>query len=135
MLNKILILYKYILYKLGFNKDYLSLKNVRDYQKALLSYNENLNMFMSQAGKKFKPINEGVVKMSKLTTKQRKKLPKSDFALPSKRKYPVNDKSHAKNAMARASEMEHKGKISKGTQSKIDSKARKVLKGKTPKAK
>lgn len=73
--------------------------------------------------------------MSKLTTKQRKKLPKSEFGLTKSRKYPMPDKSHAKNAMARASEMEGKGKISKSTEKKIDAKARKVLKGKTPKTK
>jgi hypothetical protein len=66
--------------------------------------------------------------MAKLTAKSRNKLPKSEFALPKERKYPVNDKAHAKNAKARASEMEHKGKISKSTEKKIDSKANKVLK-------
>ncbi len=65
--------------------------------------------------------------MSKLTTKERKKLPASEFALPGSRKYPVQDAAHAKNAKARASEMEHKGKISAATKSKIDSKANKVL--------
>ena len=47
--------------------------------------------------------------MSKLTTKQRKALPTKDFAVPSKRKggkggYPIPDKSHARNALARVSE-------------------------------
>jgi hypothetical protein len=65
--------------------------------------------------------------MSKLTTKARNKLPKSEFALPGERKYPMPDKAHAKNAKARASEMEHKGKISAATKSKIDAKANKVL--------
>ena len=71
-------------------------------------------------------------KMSKLTTKARKKLKPKEFALPKSRKYPMPDKSHAANAKARASEMEHKGKISKATEEKIDAKANKVLK---PKAK
>jgi len=48
--------------------------------------------------------------------------------LPGARKYPINDKSHARNAKARASEMEHKGKIGKATENKIDAKANKVLK-------
>lgn len=65
--------------------------------------------------------------MSKLTTKARNKLPKTEFALPSERKYPLNSKSHARNAKARASEMEHKGKISPSTKAKIDAKANKVL--------
>lgn len=42
--------------------------------------------------------------MAKLSTKQRNKLPKSDFAEPGDRKYPVEDKSHAKNALARVSQ-------------------------------
>lgn len=68
--------------------------------------------------------------MAKLTSKKRNSLPKNEFAMPAERKYPMPDKSHAKNAKARASEMEHKGKISKSTESKIDAKANKVL-GKT----
>lgn len=40
--------------------------------------------------------------MAKLTTKQRNKLPSSAFAEPGKRKYPINDKSHAKAALSRA---------------------------------
>ena len=69
-------------------------------------------------------------KMSKLTTKARKRLKPKEFALPKSRKYPLNDKTHAANAKSRASEMEHKGKISKETEEKIDAKANKVLKGK-----
>lgn len=37
------------------------------------------------------------------TIKKRSKLPKSDFAVPSKRKFPIPDISHARNALARAS--------------------------------
>jgi len=40
--------------------------------------------------------------MAKLTTKARKALPKSEFALPSERKYPVDTKARAANAKARA---------------------------------
>lgn len=42
--------------------------------------------------------------MAKLTAAQRNALPRSDFAQPSKRKYPINDKSHARNALARVSQ-------------------------------
>jgi len=42
--------------------------------------------------------------MSKLTTKKRNKLPESKFAGPD-RSYPVNDKAHASNAKARATQM------------------------------
>jgi hypothetical protein len=65
--------------------------------------------------------------MAKLTEKDRKKLPKKMFAMPGERKYPINDKTHARNAKARASEMENKGKISESTKAKIDAKANKVL--------
>lgn len=41
--------------------------------------------------------------MAKLTAKARKALPKSDFAVAGG-KYPVEDKSHARNALARVSQ-------------------------------
>lgn len=73
--------------------------------------------------------------MAKLTTKKRNNLKKSSFALPSKRKYPVNDRSHAANAKARAQQQYDKGKMSKATLQKIDAKANKVLKKTAPKNK
>lgn len=47
--------------------------------------------------------------MAVLTTKQRKAMPSKSFALPSKREggkggYPISDKSHARNALARVSQ-------------------------------
>lgn len=42
--------------------------------------------------------------MAKLTSKQRKALPKSAFAEPVKRAYPIQDASHARNALARVSQ-------------------------------
>jgi hypothetical protein len=66
--------------------------------------------------------------MAKLTAKKRNALPKSDFAGPG-RSYPVNDKAHARNAKARASEMENKGKLSASSKAKIDAKADRVLDG------
>jgi len=39
-----------------------------------------------------------------LTTKKRKALPTSDFAIPGRRAYPVNDASHARNALSRVSQ-------------------------------
>lgn len=68
--------------------------------------------------------------MTKLTSKTRAKLPKSNFGMPSERKFPMPDKNHARNAKARASEMENKGKISSSTKSKIDAKADKILNNK-----
>lgn len=40
--------------------------------------------------------------MSLLTSRQRKDMPRSEFALPGGR-YPINDPSHARNALARVS--------------------------------
>ena len=41
--------------------------------------------------------------MAKLKASKRNSLPKSSFALPGKRAYPIHDRSHAANALARAS--------------------------------
>ena len=72
--------------------------------------------------------------MAKLTARQRKKIPSSDFGLPKERKYPIQDRSHAINAKARATQMVKKGKLSKAQEEKIDRKANKLLgKKKTPK--
>lgn len=67
--------------------------------------------------------------MAKLTSKSRNKLPKSDFGLPGVRKYPMEDKNHARAAKSRASEMEHKGKLSPSSKALIDAKANRVLDG------
>jgi hypothetical protein len=67
--------------------------------------------------------------LAKLSSSARKALPKAEFAGPD-RSYPVPDKSHARNAKARASEMERKGKLGRGEEKRIDAKADKVL-GKT----
>lgn len=66
--------------------------------------------------------------MSKLTYKARKKLPTGKFALPGERKYPVEDKAHARNAKARASQQYNKGNLSKAEEEKVFRKADKVLK-------
>jgi len=60
--------------------------------------------------------------VAKLTSSQRKALPKSAFAGPG-RSYPVPDKSHAKFAKAMASRAVNKGTMSKSTEAKIDKKA------------
>lgn len=65
--------------------------------------------------------------MTKLTSRARNSLPKSDFALPGERKYPMPDRSHAINGKARAQQQYDKGNISRGTLSKIDAKANKKL--------
>lgn len=65
--------------------------------------------------------------MSKLTTKERKAIPKKEFGLPGEKKYPMPDKSHAANAKARATQMEKKGKLSESSKEKIDAKANRIL--------
>jgi hypothetical protein len=42
--------------------------------------------------------------MAKLTAKKRNNLSTGQFAIPSQRKYPINDISHARNALARVSQ-------------------------------
>ncbi len=39
--------------------------------------------------------------MAKLSSSKRNKMADSTFAIPSKRAYPINDVSHARNALAR----------------------------------
>jgi hypothetical protein len=65
--------------------------------------------------------------MAKLTTATKKKEPSKEFGLPEQRKYPMPDASHARNAKARASQMEHEGRLSVSDKKKIDAKADKVL--------
>ena len=66
--------------------------------------------------------------MAELKAKTRNTLPKSDFAEPDKRAYPIEDKAHARNAKARASQAVKAGRMSKAEEAKIDEKADKVLK-------
>lgn len=72
--------------------------------------------------------------MARLTTKERKKLSKREFAAPGRRSrsggkggFPIPDKKHARNAKARASMLEHEGKMSKSEEEKIDAKADRKL--------
>ncbi len=64
--------------------------------------------------------------MAKLTTESRKKLPDSKFALPGDR-YPVEDKAHARNAKARASQAFNSGHLSSAQKAQVDRKADAVL--------
>ena len=65
--------------------------------------------------------------MAKITAAKKKAEPKKEFGLPEERKYPMPDKSHARNAKARASQMAHQGKLSAADKKKIDAKADHVL--------
>ena len=42
--------------------------------------------------------------MARLTAKGRRRIKKSNFAIPSKRKYPIHTRAHARNALARVSQ-------------------------------
>jgi hypothetical protein len=67
--------------------------------------------------------------MATLSEKKRDSLTKSQFGLPEERKYPMPDKSHARNAKARASQQEEKGNLSEAKKEKIDRKADRILEG------
>lgn len=64
--------------------------------------------------------------MAKLTTQARKKLPSDKFALPGGR-YPVEDKAHARDAKARASQQRNAGRLSAADKARVDRKADAVL--------
>ena len=66
--------------------------------------------------------------MAELNTEKRDKLPDKAFAEPEKRAYPIEDKAHARNAKARASQAAKAGRMSKAEEKRIDSKADAVLK-------
>ena len=59
--------------------------------------------------------------MARLTTKQRKALPASDFAGPN-RSYPMENKAHAANAKSRVAQFG-----SPALRAKVDAKANKIL--------
>ena len=65
--------------------------------------------------------------MANMTEKKRDSLKESQFGLPEERKYPMPDKSHARNAKARASQELHAGNLTKTEKAKIDRKADKIL--------
>ena len=61
--------------------------------------------------------------MARLTSKERKNLSSKEFAGPD-RSYPINDKSHARNALARASQFaspELRSKIARAIHAKFPS--------------
>jgi hypothetical protein len=67
--------------------------------------------------------------MTKLKGEDREELADSKFALPEERKYPVEDKAHARNAKARAAQQEKAGNLSAEDRKRVDAKADKVLDG------
>jgi hypothetical protein len=65
--------------------------------------------------------------MATLSEKKRDSMPDSKFGLPDEHKYPMPDKSHARNAKARASQQEKKGNLTAAEKAKIDRKADRIL--------
>jgi hypothetical protein len=65
--------------------------------------------------------------MAKLDAHDRNNLSAKDFAEPGKRAYPIEDKTHARNAKARASQAVRTGRMSKAEEAEIDRKADRVL--------
>ena len=63
-----------------------------------------------------------------MKARTRRKLKKSEFGLPGKRKYPMPDKAHAVNAKARAKQQRKRGKLSKSAYAKVVANANKVIK-------
>ncbi len=65
--------------------------------------------------------------MAKLDAAQRNKLKGKQFADPEDRKYPDEDPNHARDALARASEMHNQGRISDSKFAEINRRARAKL--------
>ena len=65
--------------------------------------------------------------MATLSEKKRDNLPDSKFGLPDEHKYPMPDKSHARNAKARASQQKKAGNLTASEKAKIDRKADRIL--------
>lgn len=71
--------------------------------------------------------------MAKLTYEERKDLPKKSFVFKKKRAYPIEDKAHARNALARVSQHgspEEKEKVRKAVHEKYPGIKEKALKSK-----
>ena len=60
---------------------------------------------------------------------KRKSLPRSEFGMPSQRKYPMDTRGRAANAKARATQQVEKGNLSEASAAKIRKKANAILGG------
>ena len=65
--------------------------------------------------------------MAKLDAHARNLLDRSSFGIPSEKKYPMPDRSHAGNAKARATQQVAAGNLSASEAAKIRAKANKIL--------
>lgn len=62
-----------------------------------------------------------------MKAEKRRKLKRSQFGLPGKRKYPMPDKEHAVNAKARAKQQRKRGKLSRSAYDTVVAKANRVI--------
>ena len=67
--------------------------------------------------------------MAKLTAKKRNALPRGAFVFPGKRKFPIEDASHARNALSRAGAKG--GEVEKKVRAAVHRKFPNIGKGKT----
>lgn len=74
--------------------------DVLQIEAILGSYERGLNLI-----EKATDFMQDMIVKRQLTGNARKRLADSDFALPGKRKYPIHDKAHVRNALARAAQM------------------------------
>jgi hypothetical protein len=56
-------------------------------------------------------ISEDQIAAAALTSKKRKSLPSSSFVFPGERRYPIHDRRHAANALARSSGKPEEAKV------------------------
>lgn len=68
--------------------------------------------------------------MPRITARKRRRLRKSQFGLPGKRKYPVDTKARARSAKAYAAKEHKAGRLSKSSKDRINAKANKRLRRK-----
>ena len=65
--------------------------------------------------------------MAELSSRSRNALADRVFGLPGSRKYPMPNRNHAKNALARASQQYKAGRLNASEKAKIDAKAHRIL--------
>lgn len=65
--------------------------------------------------------------MARLTAKTRNHLPQTAFAIPGKRKFPLSDKTHDREAISGATRSYRAGNISASTEKRIQADARQKL--------
>jgi hypothetical protein len=75
------------------------------------------------------------VEVALMKAEKRRKLKRSQFGLPGKRKYPMPDKEHAVNAKARAKQQRKRGKLSKSAYDTVVAKANRVIRRSSKKSK